>query len=64
MKTYKKLTNEELAILAQNNDKEAEVILVKRNMRLVGHIAKVYAQYESAYDYEDLVNEGAIGLIQ
>ena len=61
---YKKLTNEELALLAQNNNKEAEEILVKRNMRLVGYIAKAYAQYESAYDYEDLVNEGAIGLIQ
>ena len=59
-----KFTNEELAILAQAGNKEAEEILVKRNMRLVGHIAKVYAQYESAYDYEDLVNEGAIGLIQ
>ena len=64
MKTYKGFTNEELAILAQAGDKEAEEILVKRNIRLVGHIAKVYARYESAYDYEDLVNEGTIGLIQ
>ena len=64
METYKEFTNEELAILAQAGNKEAEEILVKRNMRLVGHIAKAYAQYESAYDYEDLVNEGAIGLIQ
>ena len=61
---YKNFTNEELAILAQAGNKEAEEILVKRNMRLVGYIAKAYAQYESAYDYEDLVNEGAIGLIQ
>ena len=41
MKTYKGFTNEELALLAQCGNKDAEEILVKRNMRLVGHIAKV-----------------------
>ncbi len=55
---------QELAYLikAQNNDKEAQNILIEHNLRLVVFLAKKYEN--TGYDLEDLVSIGSIGLIK
>ncbi len=52
----------ELARRAMRGDEEAKRRLVEANMRLVFNIAKSYRH--SSLPFEDLVQEGAIGLIQ
>lgn len=42
--------------------KEARQILIERNLRLVAHVAKKYAQ--AGEDMEDLISIGTIGLIK
>lgn len=51
----------ELAILAREGDVEAKQKLVEANMRLVMNIAKHYRN--ALVPFEDLVQEGAIGLM-
>jgi len=51
----------ELWARKQAGDKEAEDLLIEHNMRLVTHIARKY--YASESDYEDLLSQGNIGLI-
>lgn len=46
----------------ENGDKEAENILIERNLRLVAHIVKKYSN--GGYDTEDLISIGTIGLIK
>ncbi len=46
----------------ENGSKEAEDILIERNLRLVAHIVKKYSN--SNYDNEDLISIGTIGLIK
>ena len=42
--------------------KNAKKVLVERNLRLVAHIAKKYAN--ANYDQEDIISIGTIGLIK
>lgn len=46
----------------ENGDKEAENILIERNLRLVAHVVKKYSS--NSYDNEDLISIGTIGLIK
>lgn len=46
----------------QEGNREARDILIERNLRLVAHIAKKYANTD--YDMEDLISIGSIGLIK
>ncbi len=46
----------------ENGSKEAENILIERNLRLVAHIVKKYSNFN--YDNEDLISIGTIGLIK
>lgn len=66
MKSFPKplSSKEEKEYLMQCRDgsKEARDILIERNMRLVAHIAKKYANTD--YDMEDLISIGSIGLIK
>jgi len=43
-------------------DEEARNVLIERNLRLVAHIVKKYAQ--SSRDSDDLISIGTIGLIK
>lgn len=51
-----------IKLYKENDDKEAERILIERNLRLVAHIVKKYSG--SNYDNEDLLSIGTIGLIK
>ena len=51
-----------IAKKAFQGDAEAKNLLVEHNLRLVGFIVKRYLKY--GVDYEDLIQEGNIGLIQ
>lgn len=57
-------TKEEKEYLRQcrEGSREARDILIERNLRLVAHIAKKYANTD--YDMEDLISIGSIGLIK
>ncbi|MBE6081849.1 RNA polymerase sporulation sigma factor SigK [Acidilutibacter cellobiosedens] len=61
----KPLTNEEeekyLELFAEGNE-EARNILIERNLRLVAHIVKKYAN--TGKDSDDLISIGTIGLIK
>jgi RNA polymerase sporulation-specific sigma factor len=61
----KPLTNEEeekyLKLFAEGNE-EARNILIERNLRLVAHIVKKYAN--TGKDSDDLISIGTIGLIK
>jgi len=46
----------------KNGDKEAKKILIERNLRLVAHVCKKYAN--SKIDQDDLISIGTIGLIK
>ncbi len=46
----------------EKGSKEAEEILIERNLRLVAHIVKKYSNFN--YDNEDLISIGTIGLIK
>ncbi len=46
----------------EKGSKEAEDILIERNLRLVAHIVKKYANFN--FDNEDLISIGTIGLIK
>ncbi len=46
----------------EQGDRSARSILIERNMRLVAHVAKKYADGER--DMEDLISIGTIGLIK
>ena len=48
--------------LCREGSREARDILIERNLRLVAHIAKKYANTD--YDMEDLISIGSIGLIK
>ncbi len=48
--------------LAAQGDSQAQNILIERNLRLVAHVVKKYAQ--SGYDSDDLISIGTIGLIK
>ena len=48
--------------LYENGDENAKKVLVERNLRLVAHIAKKYAN--ANYDQEDIISIGTIGLIK
>lgn len=62
------MTNEQLCVLAQQGDADAQNKLVENNLGIINGIAKkVYAQFGLAegtlgIDYDDLVQEGCIGL--
>ena len=61
---YEPLSPEEqlaLVILAKENNREARARLVETSMRLVISIAKPYGYRE---DFEDIAQEGSIGLVQ
>lgn len=61
----KQLTKEEEEFYIkeyENGSKEAEDILIERNLRLVAHIVKKYSNFN--YDNEDLISIGTIGLIK
>lgn len=57
-------TKEEKEYLRQcrEGSREARDILIERNLRLVAHIAKKYANTD--YEMEDLISIGSIGLIK
>ena len=44
--------------LYENGDENAKKVLVERNLRLVAHIAKKYAN--TNYDQEDIISIGTI----
>ncbi len=46
----------------ENGDENAKKILIERNLRLVAHIAKKYAN--ASNDQEDIISIGTIGLIK
>ncbi len=46
----------------QNNDDEARNILIERNLRLVAHVSKKYAN--TNIEQDDLISIGTIGLIK
>ena len=46
----------------KNGDENAKRILIERNLRLVAHIAKKYANSQT--DQEDIISIGTIGLIK
>ena len=48
-------------IAFKNGDKQAKERLIKHNLRLVAHIVK---KYQGAYDNEDLISVGTIGLVK
>ena len=48
--------------LYEQGDENAKKVLVERNLRLVAHIAKKYAN--ANYDQEDIISIGTIGLIK
>ena len=54
-------TDEELALLAHDGDREAEELLVARYHRLVRTCARPY--FLAGGDSEDLIQEGMIGLL-
>ncbi len=61
----KQLSREEEAYYIEEfekGSKEAENVLIERNLRLVAHIVKKYST--SGYDNEDLISIGTIGLIK
>lgn len=60
-KPLSKEEEEKYLLLARQGDKEAKDILVRRNMRLVAHIAK---KYNGAAEGDDLLSVGSIGLIK
>lgn len=70
MKTFlKPLSKEEESLCIQalqdedaGRSKEAKQLLIERNLRLVAHIAKKYANTEESM--EDLISIGTIGLIK
>ena len=67
LKSFEKpLTPEEelkyLTKFKKDNDENAKEVLIKRNMRLVAHIAKKYNN--SSDDQDDLISIGTIGLIK
>lgn len=51
-----------LTILIQQGDEQARQTLIKHNLRLVTHIAKMY--YHSQVELLDLIQEGNLGLIE
>lgn len=62
---YKTLTRkeeQELFLRLQNGDSKAREIIIKSNLKLVIRIAKKYTW--SNYGFNDLINEGVIGLIE
>ena len=48
-------------IALKNGDMQAKERLIKHNLRLVAHIVK---KYQGAYDNEDLISVGTIGLVK
>ena len=52
----------EVAQKAQNGDHEAKNKLVQHNLRLVGYVVKKYVNF--GVEYDDLIGEGNLGLIQ
>ena len=48
-------------IAYKNGDMEAKEKLIKHNLRLVAHIVK---KYQGAYDNDDLISVGTIGLVK
>lgn len=63
--SYNMISQEETLKLikeAQNNDSEAQDLLVKSNIGLVASIAKKFLN--RGYDYEDLFQLGSIGIIK
>ncbi len=61
----KQLSKEEEAYYIEEfekGSKDAENVLIERNLRLVAHIVKKYSS--SGYDNEDLISIGTIGLIK
>ncbi|MBP5177044.1 MAG: RNA polymerase sporulation sigma factor SigK [Clostridia bacterium] len=60
----KPLTKEEESILlkaCREGDREAREKLISHNLRLVAHVVK---KYRGAYDNDDLISVGTIGLIK
>ena len=53
---------EELFIKIKNGDEEARNILIERNLRLVAHVVKKYAN--TKVEQDDLISIGTIGLIK
>ena len=59
------LTSEEEKIYLEQmskGDEDARNILIERNLRLVAHVAKKYAN--TKVDQDDLISIGSIGLIK
>lgn len=54
------LSDEELVCLAQKGEAEASALLVSRYLRLINHYA---FQYRNELDFDDLAQEGCIGLL-
>lgn len=52
---------EKYLTLAKQGDKQAKDMLIQHNMRLVAHIVK---KYNGAYETDDLISVGSIGLIK
>ena len=48
-------------IAFKNGDMQAKEKLIKHNLRLVAHIVK---KYQGAYDNEDLISVGTMGLVK
>lgn len=48
--------------MLENGDKEARIILIERNLRLVAHVCKKYSNNNT--DLDDLISIGTIGLIK
>ncbi len=54
----------EVATRAARGDEEARQTLVRSNLRFVVSVAKQYEQVSSVLTLQDLINEGAIGLMR
>lgn len=67
LKTTRLLSSEEEKEIAQkafNGDLEARKKLVECNLRLVINVAHAYTSFPGSLDFEDLVQEGNVGLIR
>ena len=60
---FKGLTNEELCVMAQNNNKEARDYLVLKNDRMISTILSKYTKHYMTDMYRELYNEAVTGML-
>ena len=61
---FKGLTNEELCVMAQNNNREARDYLVLKNDRMISTILGKYTKHYNTDMYSELYNEAVLGMLR